>query len=134
VQAFPWQQEGDRLMKARLLVLAVLMVTPGPTGADARLAVEAPTVMLVPGHLVVETFVEPDALNKSIQVTTESPNFYRSSEAPLDGSTAPRRNTFEFKDLPTGTYEIRALLLDAKGDHLADVVRSLNVISHARHR
>jgi hypothetical protein len=120
-------------MKVLMLVLGAVLMTAGALGADERLTVQAPTVMLAPGHLVVETRVEPDASNKSIQVTAESPEFYRSSEVQLDGSTAPRKNTFEFQDLPMGTYEIRALLLDAKGDRRAVVVRTLEVISHARH-
>jgi hypothetical protein len=119
-------------MKALMVMVGALLVMAGSLGADERLSVQAPTVMLAPGHLVVETLVEPDPSNKSIQVTAESPDFYRSSEVQLEGGAAPRKNTFEFRNLPIGTYEIRALLLDAKGDRRAVVVRTLDVISHAR--
>ena len=120
-------------MRALLVVLGGFLLTAGSIAAGERLTVEAPAVMLAPGRLVVETRVEPDPSNKSIQVTAESPEFYRSSELQLEGPTAPRTNTFEFRDLPIGTYEIRALLLDSKGERRAMVVRSLDVISHARH-
>ena len=118
-------------MRARIFVLFVLLLTESP-GADQRLALQAPTVMLTPGHLIVETVIQPDPSNRSIRVTTESASLYRSSEVELEGVVAPRRNTFEFRDLPTGSYEVRGLLLDAKGDQLALVVQKLEVISRAR--
>ncbi|HUK34713.1 MAG TPA: hypothetical protein VLV86_12410 [Vicinamibacterales bacterium] len=121
-------------MKRWTILLGALLVVAGSLRADERLTVEAPTVMLAPGHLVVEALVEPDASNKSIEVTAESPEFYRSTEVALAGGASPRKTTFEFKDLPVGKYEIRARLLDAKGDQRAVVVRTLDVISYARHR
>ena len=114
-----------------LLIGFLVLPSPFP-GAIEWLAVDAPTVMLAPGHLVVQTVVEPDAGNRAIQVIAESPDSYRSSEAQLDGDMAPRKNTFEFKELPSGTYEIHALLLGSNGQHLALVVQKLEVISHAR--
>jgi hypothetical protein len=109
-----------------------LLVLTSSLGAGAGLAVEAPTVMLAPGHLVVRTVIERDPDNRAIQVIAESPDSYRSSEVQLDGDTAPRRNTFEFKDLPIGTYEIHAVLLGSDGQQRALVVRKLEVIAHAR--
>jgi hypothetical protein len=119
-------------MRALLVVSGALILTVVTSGAQERLTLQAPTVMLAPGHLVVETLVEPDPSNGSIRVTAESAALYRSSEVALDGDSAPRRATFEFRDLPTGTYEIRALLLDAEGGQRAVVVRRLDVISRAR--
>ena len=114
-------------------LLLGLLVLPSPfSGAVEWLAVDAPTVMLAPGHLVVQTVIEPDAANRAIQVVAESPDSYRSSEVQLAGDTAPRRNTFEFKDLPSGTYEIHAMLLGSNGQQRALVVRKLEVIAHAR--
>jgi hypothetical protein len=114
-------------------LLIGLLVLPSPfQGAVEWLAVDAPTVMLAPGHLVVQTVVEPDPANRAIQVVAESPDSYRSSEVQLAGSAAPRRNTFEFKDMPSGTYEIHAVLLGSNGQQRALVVRKLEVIAHAR--
>jgi hypothetical protein len=81
---------------------------------------------------VVQTFTEPDAANRAIQVVAESPDSYRSSEVQLAGNAAPRRNTFEFKDMPSGTYEIHAVLLGSGGQQRALVVRKLEVMAHAR--
>src|ERR1700737_1462423 len=104
-----------------------LCVLASSLGASASLAVEAPTVMLAPGHLVVQTVVEPDPANRALQVVAESPDSYQSSEVRLDGDTAPRKNTFVFKDLPSGTYEIHAMLLGSDGQQRASVVRKLEV-------
>jgi hypothetical protein len=109
-----------------------LFVLTSSLGAGAGLAVEAPSVMLAPGHLVVQTVIEPDPANRAIQVIAESPDSYRSSEVQIDGDTAPRRNTFEFKDLPIGTYEIHAVLLGSGGQQRALVVRKLEVIANHR--
>jgi hypothetical protein len=112
------------------LLVGLFVLTSPSLGAGSGLAVQAPTVMLAPGHLVVQTVVEPDATNRSIQVTAESADLYQSSEAQLDGDSAPRRHTFEFKDLPSGTYEIHAMLFGADGQQRALVVQDLAVISH----
>jgi hypothetical protein len=113
------------------LLFGLFALTSPSLFAGAGLAVQAPTIMLAPGHLVVQTVVEPDSANRAIQVMAESPDWYRSSEVQLDGGTAPRKNTFEFKDLPSGTYEIHVTLLGSDGQQRALVVRKLEVIAHA---
>ena len=113
------------------LLFGLFVLTSPSLFAGAWLAVQAPTIMLAPGHLVVQTVVEPDSANRAIQVIAESPDWYRSSQVQLDGDTAPRKNTFEFKDLPSGTYEIQVMLLGSDGQQRALVVRKLEVIAHA---
>ena len=112
------------------LLIGLFVLASPSLGAGARLAVQAPGLMLAPGHLVVQTVVEPDASNRGIQVIAESPDWYRSSEVQLNGDTAPRKNTFEFKELPSGTYEIHVTLIGSGGQQLALVVQKLDVISH----
>src|ERR1700674_3591638 len=102
-------------MRLRSLLFGMFVLITPSLGAGTWLAVQAPTVMLAPGHLLVQTAVEPDSANRAIQVIAESPDSYRSSEVQLDGDNAPRPNTFEFKDLPSGSYEIRAMLLASDG-------------------
>ena len=119
-------------MKTFGLLFGFFVLTSSSLGAGAGLTVQAPRVMLAPGHLVVETVVEPDSANRAIQVVAESPDWYRSSEVQLDGGTAPRKNTFEFNGLPTGTYQIHAMLLGSGGQQRALVVRTLEVVSHGR--
>jgi hypothetical protein len=113
-------------------LLFTLLALASPLGAGESLAIQAPTTMLAPGHLIIQTVVEPDSSNRAIQVTAESPDWYRSSQVQLDGDTAPRRNTFEFRDLPSGAYEIHATLLGPDGQQRAAVVRRLRVVSQTR--
>jgi hypothetical protein len=117
------------------LLFGLFVASPwvGARAAGQPLLVDAPTVMLAPGHLIVRTLVDPDPANGAIQVVTESPDFYRRSEMQLDGNAAPRTSTFEYADLPRGTYEIHAVLLDAHGGQRAAVVRRLDVIPRTGH-
>ena len=114
------------------LLFGLFVVASSSLGAGAGLDVQAPPLMLARGHLVVEATVEPDSANRAIQVVAESSDWYRSSEIQLNGATAPRRSTFEFKDLPSGSYEIRVVLLGSDGQERAAVVRKLEVIARAR--
>ena len=84
--------------------------------------------MLARGHLLVRARVEPAPANRSIQVTTDSSEFYRRSEMPLSGDAAPRVSTFEYSGLPPGRYEIHVVLLDANGERRATVTRQLDVV------
>lgn len=119
-------------MRMSGLLFGWFVIASSSLGAGAKLDVQAPPLMLARGHLVVEATVEPDSANCAIQVVAESSDWYRSSEVQLHGATAPRRSTFEFKDLPSGYYEIRVVLLGSGGQERASVVRTLEVIAHAR--
>src|SRR5471032_2049872 len=116
-------------MKKLCLIVGLLVVPMPSFGAGQRLAVEAPTVMLAPGDLVLRTLIEPDAANSAIQITVDSSDFYRRSEMPLHGGAAARTSAFEYRGLPRGRYEIHAVLLDANGEPRASIVRALNVVA-----
>ncbi|HZP48639.1 MAG TPA: hypothetical protein VFB07_08895 [Vicinamibacterales bacterium] len=64
-----------------------------------------------------------------MEIVAESEDFYRSSEIQLDGDSAPRTTQFEFRSLPPGTYEVRAVLYGAGGDARAEVRQQVNVIA-----
>ena len=53
-----------------------------------------------PATLVVRTQVEADENNRSVEVTADSDESYRSSTIPFDGVRAPRTAIFQFRDLP----------------------------------
>ena len=46
----------------------------------------------------------------------ESPEFYRSSEIQLDGENTPSLSVFEFRNLPTGLYQVTGVLIGASGE------------------
>jgi hypothetical protein len=48
-------------------------------------------------------------------VIAESPDFYRSSEIQIDGANTPPLAVFEFRNLPTGMYQVTGVLVGAHG-------------------
>src|SRR5262245_40909723 len=83
---------------------------------DQRLALQvSPIVALAPANVTVRATIEADPDNRLLEITVESPAFYRSSQVQLDGKNGPRLNVFELRDIPTGLYEVRAKLVGAQG-------------------
>ena len=74
-----------------------------------------PPVSMAPGHLTVRVNIESAAENRKLQIVAESPDFYRSSEVDLDGANAATLSVFEFRNLPTGTYEVTGTLVGVNG-------------------
>jgi hypothetical protein len=70
--------------------------------------------------------VEAAADNRSLQVVAESPTFFRSSETQIDGTNSSPINVFEFRDLPSGTYEVTSTLVGTRGPR-ATVLRLARV-------
>jgi hypothetical protein len=118
-------------MKVLVLLVGALVVG-SLLNADPLLRIQAPRVILAPGRLVVQTIVEPDVANRAIQVIAESADWYRSSEIQLDGKAAPRRHAFEFKDVPSDSYEIRVILFGANEEQRALAVQKLEVVAHVK--
>src|SRR5258706_14658970 len=123
-------------MKLALGFLGILMLAATiRAGAGERMTLKvSPAVAFAPANLIVRTMIEADADNRAIAIVAESDDFYRSSEVQLDGDHAPRTNTFEFRSLPPGMYEVRATLLGARGEHRAAMRQQVNVMSSAAGR
>lgn len=119
------------LMTLRACFLGIVMIAATlPVGAGERMTMKvSPAVAFAPANLVVRTTVEADADNRSIEIVAESPDFYRSSEIQLEGDKAARTTTFEFRSLPSGTYEVRAKLIGPDGHARAAVRQQVNVMS-----
>ena len=101
-----------------------------PLGADDRISLKvSPAVAFAPANLVVRATIVADADNRAVEIVAESENFYRSSEVQLDGDRAARTNTFEFRSLPPGTYEVRATLLGVDGRSRAMIRQQVNVLA-----
>ena len=116
-------------MVFRACLFGVMVMAAGPLGAGERLALRvSPAVSFAPANLVVRATIEADSANRAVEVVAESSEFYRSSEIELDGENAPRTNMFEFRSLPSGTYEVRVTLRAGDGHQLANVRQQVNVI------
>jgi hypothetical protein len=125
-------------MTFRACVLGLLLLI---SGIVARLgAIEpitlkvSPSVSFAPANLIVRAMVEASADNRAVLLEADSESFYRSSEISLDGDRAPRTNTFEFRNLPHGTYEIKATLIGPGRESRAMVRQQINVIENGSGR
>jgi len=116
-------------MNARLVLCGLLMATVPVCARDPLTVRVSPAVCFAPANLVVRTTIEADSTNRSIEIVAESPDFYRSSQIELDGDKAPRTTTFEFRSLPSGTYEVKATLTGRDGKPRAFVSKEVNVIA-----
>jgi hypothetical protein len=117
-------------MKGRAVLVGILLaVATRPLGAGGRITMRvSPAVAFAPANLVVRATIEADAANRAVEVIAESADFYRSSEIQLEGERAARTNTFEFRSLPPGAYEVRATLFGASGPR-GIVRQQVNVIA-----
>jgi len=125
------ERRATRAMKIRCLLFGMLVLVTAPLGAGSgdRLAIRVtPKVALAPALLIVQTTVESNAQNRSIEVIAESDDFYRGSEIPLDGDKAPRTTRFEFRDLPGGVYRVAAVLKGANEQRLAETGLTVTVV------
>ena len=122
--------DGDAMMVRAILFGVLLLTSTLPLGAGERMTLRvSPSVSFAPANLIVRAQIEADAENRAVEIVAESVDFYRSSEIQLDGDKAPRTNTFEFRSLPPGTYEVKATLLGAGGSARASVRSQINVIA-----
>jgi hypothetical protein len=108
----------------------LLLAGTAPMGAGERITLKvSPAVAFAPANLVVRATILADADNRAVQVVAESADFYRSSEVQLEGDRAARTNTFEFRSLPPGTYQVSANLMGADGRSRGLSRQQINVIA-----
>jgi hypothetical protein len=118
-------------LRAKLFGIFLLTITV-PLGAGERISVKAsPAVAFAPANLVVRAVIEANQDNRAVEIVAESADFYRSSQIQLAGENAPRTTQFEFRSLPPGTYEVRALLIGVDGEQRALARQQVNVIASA---
>jgi hypothetical protein len=101
---------------AAWLTCAGLLAAASPLNGGEVLRMRvSPAVSAAPGFLKVQVTLQADTENRLLEVVAESPDFYRSSQVQLDGINAPRSSLFEFRNLPTGVYQITGVLVGTQG-------------------
>jgi hypothetical protein len=75
----------------------------------------SPPIAREPARLFVRVTVEAGSDGRYVQVVAESPDFYRSTEVPIDGPNRSRVKVFEFPNLPAGVYEVTGRLVGPRG-------------------
>jgi hypothetical protein len=104
------------MLSRRTWFAALLLAAALPLEANQAITMTvSPRHSLAPTNLSVRLRIEPDADNRVLQVVADSGGFYRSSEISLDGERSARSAVVEFRDVPSGEYEVYGVLLDAAG-------------------
>ena len=77
--------------------------------ADEAISITVrPAVASVNGSASLKVLVARNDLNRTLMWEVDGPNFYRSSTMDLDGAASPRSYFFTVRDLPAGSFEVRA--------------------------
>jgi hypothetical protein len=108
----------DRMVRLLLALVSAGCVLVGAnalSGTELLRMQVSPAVARAPALVTVRVTVEAAAENRLLQVVAESPTFYRSSEVPIDGRNASPLQVFEFRNLPTGLYQITGVLVGTQG-------------------
>jgi hypothetical protein len=79
-----------------------------------------------PATVQITVSVEPDREHRALLVEADGEHYFRSSAVVLDGENEKRLHTVEFKNLPAGTYTLRAQVRSAV-DVLATATQDLVV-------
>ena len=96
-------------------LLCALVVAPSVKGSQ-RVAIKvSPVVAMEPAALTIRATVEPSDENRKLIVTLDSDDYSTSSDIPLEGRNSARLNVIELRDVPSGLYEIRAVLRGSTG-------------------
>jgi hypothetical protein len=84
--------------------------------ADAPLTLRVtPVVAFAPAFVRVQAMFDRDADNRMLRIVAQSGDFYRSSEIEIHGANSPRVQVIEFPSLPSGNYEVSAMLIGTQG-------------------
>ncbi len=91
--------------------LTALLALTGATHGDARDVVEIRLhgrYFIEPATVRILVAVEPDAENRALRIEADGDQMYRSSELTLTGANDKRLHSIEFRNLPAGSYTLRA--------------------------
>jgi len=87
-------------------------------GADAAHQMNLrvwPSVATAPATLLIYASIVQNEDNRRLRIVANSDDFSRSSEISLDGENSPKVLTFEYRELPSGSYDVRAYLIGRDG-------------------
>jgi hypothetical protein len=114
--------EGRRVLTLLAVIAALMAVSPlaSDLGAADRVHIRVwPATSMAPTSFTIRVMIERHAANRWIKVTAESDSYFGSSEGQLEGERSSRLRVVQFRDVPAGTYEVRAVVLDQDRDVIA---------------
>jgi hypothetical protein len=80
-----------------------------------------------PATVFMTIAIEPDDQNTTLWVEADGDRFYRSSQLALSGASEKRIHAVEFKNLPEGSYTLRAEVR-SKSDVRGQATQELTVM------
>jgi hypothetical protein len=94
-----------------------LIATPSDTVATEKLSLRVtPNVSAAPSNVIVKATVAKNAANRWLSIEADSGTFYRSSAIQLDGDNAPTVTQIRLSNLPSGEYNVSAVLKTNDGE------------------
>jgi hypothetical protein len=112
-------------MKRYLSLIFLLGVLAGSMhlSADAAVTITVrPAVALANSTAQIRVLVAPNAKNRQLEWEVDGPTYYRKSSRELGGESAPRTFLFLVRDLPQGSFEVRATV--KRNDNSSAIDRS----------
>ena len=106
----------DRKIVALALPVALFLATASPQVGHASDVVEIQLrghYFSEPATVQITVVVEPDEENRMLRIEADGERFYRASELTLSGAEGQRLHSLVFKNLPAGSYELRAEVFSA---------------------
>jgi hypothetical protein len=87
--------------------LVTALTTTGSAGQVVELRLRG-YYYSAPATVFMTIAIEPDDQNTKLRVEADGDRFYRSAELALSGASEKRIHSIEFKNLPEGSYTLRA--------------------------
>jgi hypothetical protein len=88
-------------------LFATLTLTPGDAAEVVELRLHG-HYFAEPATVHVTIAVEPDAENRVLRIEADSEQMFRGTEISLAGANEKRIHSIQFKNLPAGSYTLRA--------------------------
>lgn len=104
-----------RTVALTVLAASLLASASGLTAHDKVSIRVTPSISRAPAFVRVIARIERDPGNRTLEITADSGEFYRSSRINLEGADAPSVTELALKNLPGGEYQISAVLVDNLG-------------------
>ena len=99
------------------LFLGVALVGAGAVCGDAAEVVEIRLrgrYFMEPATVHITVAVEPDEANRTLRIEADGDTVFRASDLSLSGASEKRMHAIEFKNLPAGTYTLRAQVFSSE--------------------
>jgi hypothetical protein len=100
---------------ACLVVFGIALASASSQGSERVSVRVSPTVALAPAQLTIRTTIEPRDENRLLIVSLISDEYSTSSDVQLEGRNAARLSVLQVRDVPSGLYEVRAVLVGQTG-------------------